>query len=777
MDCHASTTVILVPRWRMFAALAAAALLAGLAHAQDAPAANGDKKEDGAKLETVVVSATKRVQPLQTVPIAISVVGGSQLERANLNTLGGVATQVPTVNYRTGAGNKDTSLFIRGVGTISGSAATEPTVSAVIDGVVSARPGQSTMDLLDVDRVEVLRGPQGTLFGKNASAGVINIITRAPGKELERYIDAYYFQGNERRVRTGISGEIVPDLLRGSLALMHADYKGNVTNVADGSTVNGYRRNGFRAKLGITPGAGFKVALIADHAKSFDNAPMGAPTQLALTAYLGNVVGAPNLLYAAAVAPVVVGPANRQVNSEMTTHVDDINWGLSGQIDWGVGGHTVTSITALRKWENTQYIDLDRLAAVYRQFVQTADVGHVNFSQSTQELRIASPKGRAVNYVAGFFYMRGRNGETYRRDVTRCAGTTAAALPSGLVSCSPGSTTVDRGDAVFTVDSASTSLFGESTINFSDRFRAIAGLRWTSDKLSYTHRRVSTQPEFFPGVRPAFNAAGSTDSSAYSGRLGPQVDLNQDATVYLTYSSGYKGPAFNVFFNMQDFDTNPLKPETSKSVEVGLKSTLLNHRLRLNLAAFDTRYDGYQSNLSDLVGTTIVTRLINAGTVSTRGVELDMQAKLTRGISISGAAARIIARIGKFNCPPGAAAGCAVDGKPLPFSPDWRINLRGNYRMQLNEDLALDVGMDYNWQSRILFDIGQAPDAFQPAYGIINASITLSNSGKGWRFDLIGKNLANKSYANLLSNGGGFFVRSVPRDDQRYFGVHGRLDF
>ena len=164
-------------------ALALAALAVTSVQAQQAPAPAADK----GTLDTVVITATKRVQPLQQTPIAVSVIGGASLEESNLNNLGAITAQIPTVNFRANASNKDTALFIRGVGTISTSPGVEPTVSTVIDGVVTARPGQATLDLMEVDRIEVLRGPQGTIFGKNASAGVINIVSRAPTKALSGY--------------------------------------------------------------------------------------------------------------------------------------------------------------------------------------------------------------------------------------------------------------------------------------------------------------------------------------------------------------------------------------------------------------------------------------------------------------------------------------------------------------------------------------------------------------------------------------------------------------
>ena len=162
------------------------AMLASVASLAQAQQTNAPAKPDDGTVQEVTITATRRAEPLQKVPVAVSVIGGEDLERANRNTLGAVASQVPSVNFRTNASNKDTTLFIRGVGTISTSPGVEPTVSTVVDGVVLARPGQATIDLLDVDRIEVLRGPQGTLFGRNASAGVVSIITKAPSKSLER---------------------------------------------------------------------------------------------------------------------------------------------------------------------------------------------------------------------------------------------------------------------------------------------------------------------------------------------------------------------------------------------------------------------------------------------------------------------------------------------------------------------------------------------------------------------------------------------------------------
>lgn len=751
----------------------AAALVAALpALAQQAPADDG-------KLETVTITATKRVQPLQSTPIAISVISGGVLEESNLNSLASITAQTPTVNFRTNASNKDSALFIRGVGTISTSPGVEPTVSTVLDGVVTARPGQATLDLVEVDRIEILRGPQGTLFGKNASAGVINIVTKAPGKDTEGYLDLSYFQGNERRVRAGLSGELAPGLARGSIAVMAGKFDGNVTNVFNNTTVNGYDRKGIRARLDVTPSSALKVTFIADHTKSDDTPPTGVPYSTNVTTYPTGVVTA-NPLYASAIAPVVPSPSNRQINSDLNTRVSDTNEGVSAQVDYSMAGHQITSITAWRKWVNTQFQDQDRQPGATRNFVRSHDRGDLDFSQISQELRIASTEsGRFVDYVAGVFYIEGKNDEQYRRDVTRCPSSTAAPLPSGIVPCTAATTLMDNGVAAYGVRSKSLSFFGESTLNFSPSLRVIAGLRYTSDDLSYYHGRVATNTGV-PGVgatRATVN--GATTESAVSGRVGPQWQVNQDVMAYATYAKGYKGPAYNVFFNMSPTQDNVLAPETSDSYEAGVKMQLLDQRLRLNVAAFHTDYDGYQANVPDLVNGTIVTRLINAGKVQTKGLEADLTARVTPQFTVSGGLAHTLARVKSFLCPPGAASSCDINGKPLPFAPEWKANLRAKYTMPIGARMAMDFGADANWQSRTNFDLSQQPDSFQPSYAIVNATVGLADSKAGWRAAIVVKNLADKSYASFVQNSGGsgYINRYVPRDDERYTGVTLRYDF
>ncbi|WP_282373503.1 TonB-dependent receptor [Pseudomonas sp. PS02290] len=705
-----------------------------------------EQAPETATLQAVTVTATRREEPLQQVPVAVTVLDGEQLERDNRNGVASIAQQVPALNFRTGASNKDTSLFMRGVGTISTSPGVEPTVATVVDGVVYARPGQATLDLLDLERIEVLRGPQGTLFGKNASAGVLNIVSKAPTAETHGYIDQSYYSGNESRTRFGIGGSLIPDTLKASVTTLFGTYDGNVHNKANGQEVNGYNHKGARGKLEFTPNEDVKLIVIGDYMQSHDDTPNGVISQ-SLTPAFAN-----------ALSPVRASNDNRDLVSDYRSHVDDINKGLSAQLDLNLGDYTLTSITAWRGWNNTQWQDGDRLANVSAAFPGTEDKGDLDFNQYSQELRLASPKGQFLEYVGGLYYMHGKDDETYRRTLITPTAT-------------------NTGVADYSTTSDSYAVFGESTLNFTPAFRGIAGLRWTHDDLEYDHRRVSTSATTVSGIQPGTSSSGSVDEDGWSGRLGVQYDLSDSVMAYLTYSRGYKGPAYNVFFNMQPRDTGALKPETSNNWELGIKATTWNHRLTTNVAVFHSEYSNYQANFFDSVAGQVVTRLINAGSVSTEGIEADYALQATRNLKFSGAIAYTKARIDQFSCPAGAAASCDVNGKTLPYAPDWKSYVRADYTIPLDNGLDIELGTDYSWQSEVQYDISQNPDTKQGAYGLWNASAAVADYSNGWRVAVLAKNLTDRSYSPLLASGTGYIYRAVPRDDERYFGVQVRKDF
>jgi iron complex outermembrane receptor protein len=353
----------------------------------------------------------------------------------------------------------------------------------------------------------------------------------------------------------------------------------------------------------------------------------------------------------------------------------------------------------------------------------------------------------------------------------------------GLTPCAAGSSTytTNEGNADFTTTLTSYSAFGQGTLNFTDAFRGILGLRYTEDKVSYDFARTSTQTTAFSGVNPAFSADGSIKDHGWSGNAGLQYDLTDDIMAYGMYTRGYKGPALNVFFNMQARDTGRIDPEKSNAYEAGLKMRLFDRKLTLNLAAFYAKYDNYQANFLDIVAGQVVTRLTNAGSVSTRGIEMDFNAAITDDFQLSGGFNYTDAHINTFICPTGAAVTCAdaINGKPLPFAPKYKGTVTMDWRLPLNLDgFNVDLNSSLTYQSKTNFDINQNPNAFQSPYAIWDAGITLRTADDKYALSFLVKNITDKQFViQRIPNGTSFMRQITPRDAERYVGVTGRVNF
>jgi iron complex outermembrane receptor protein len=732
---------------------------AGSAFAADTPAAN--------TVDEVTVTARFRQESLNSVPIAMSAVSGAEIAARNLNTLEDLSQSIPTVEFRPGASNKDRTIFIRGLGTITTSPGVEPSVSTVIDGVVLARPGQSTLDLVDIDRIEVLRGPQGTLFGKNASAGVINIVSKDPTDTLHGYGDVSYYSGNEYRLKASVSGPIIPGKLDGLISVLGAHYDGNVKDVLrDGAKLNGYTHEGVRVKLVATPIDDLKLTLTADNVAGKDSTPQGVFLATGRVAYPTNILTpSPALANLLASYGVVAGSDNKNSVSGTGTTAKDRNAGVGFQADYTTNGFVLTSISGYRTWKNHQVQDFDSLPRPTTDFPEVNDDGVVDFIQWSQEFRITSPKGGFFDYVAGLYYMEAQTKEIYQRALIRVAGDT---------------TLNDSGIAHYGTDGKNYAVYGEGNLNFTKNFRGIIGGRWIRDDLSYYQDRLATTTVALTGIRPEHHSAGSTSNDGWSGRVGLQYDLSDHQMLYVTASRGYKGPAYNAFFNMQAIDEIALKPETSKSIEAGIKGSAFNGRVQGSLAIYDTKYDNYQANFNDIAGTppAIVTRLINAGKVSSKGVEGDMTARPMTDVRLAFSFARTDAKVDDFLCPPGSPVSCNVNGQPLPFAPKWKLHGEAGYTQHLSSAWDVQYTTDYSWQDKTQFSLSETPDTIQPAYGIWNADIAFIGLDNGWTVRGIVKNIANQHYSSAIGYGTlAGVLRFVPRDNDRYAGVSLRKDF
>lgn len=754
-------------RFVRYALLASAAVFPMVAQAEEAAEpASGE----------IVVTARYRDESIQQVPIAITAVSGQSLNDRGIHNLQDLSATVPSVDFRTSASNKDRSVFVRGVGTISTSPGVESSVSTVVDGVVLSRPGQATLDVGEVSRIEVLRGPQGTLFGKNSSAGVISVVTAAPSDTFHAYTEGTATTDEEYRLKAGVTGAIASNVTA-RIDGLYANYAGNVRNLNTGSKVNGYERYGARGKIEARPTETLKITLAGDYLHSYDDAT-SVYTSTSQTAYPTGTVttSAPLGTFLSGVG-ITPSASNRQASTSFDTHVTDKNYGgsLTGELE--LGDYTVTSITAYREWKNHQFQDNDGLSALTATFPQIHDEGKLASSQFSQELRLTSPKGNFIDYVVGAYYMRAKTDETYERTVTR------------LIS---GSAVPVTGVADYGILSKNYAVFGEANFNFTSWLRAFAGYRSIWDDLSFYHERTSTNDPTNSGasslditsIRAYHQAQGSTSQRGDAYRGGIQADVTPTTHAYFTYARGYKGPAYNVYFNMRSLNaTTPLdeivlKPETSDSFEAGIKGTALDRKITYALAVYQTKFHNYQANYNDVVGGAQVTRLINAGTVESKGVELEFGLHPIPGLSLDTSLAYTDAKVVHFNCPVGAPTSCDIDGEPLPFAPKWKLYSNASYRFALTDSLNLEIQSDVSLKSRTQYSLTQTPSTVQPDYVIWNASVALLGADESWQVRGFVKNITNQNYATLLANGAlAGTVRFVPRDDNRYGGIMLRKDF
>lgn len=666
-------------------------------------------------LEEVLVTARKRQESLQDVSVAVSAVSNAALADAHIRNSTELTKLVPSLTL--GLGNGE-SFVIRGVGTQAFSAGVEPSVSSMIDGVVLGRSSQSFMQLVDIARVEVLRGPQGTLFGKNSSAGVVHFITQDPGTEFESEVTGTAIERGEYRIGATVSGPIT-DSLGARLTYGGVRDDGYLTNVYDGKKYGGGDTDTVRLKFlwALTQDLEFKWT--SDYAREKDAASV-RPLR---------IVNDPDI--AQEMLPVVASEENYRVNLDGEIYKDVDTYGHSLEVNWDVGDYTLTSITAYREFEQDSSADNDGRPTNPVNFTQVNNQGSDQF---TQELRLSSPVSGSLYYVAGLYAYLQTAEQTLTRGIF--------GIPTS---------------ADLSVDTTNYAAFGELTYEFTDVIRGLVGARYTYDKLEYEHMRVGT----FPPTSAPFS--DGTDDTDFSGKLSLEWDASDEAMAYVTYAEGYKGQAYNVAYGTTP-PLEPVAPELSTSYELGLKSRLLEGRLILNTALFYTQYDDFQGQTQIDDGDNTAFFLTNAGEVRTQGLELDFTGLVSQNLTIFGGLSLIDATIEKFEngpcsqgqkyrgeCPTGSQD---LSGGELPFSPDWKASLNANYTIPIaTMPFDLIVKLAYQGQGDVLTDISQDEYTVQDTYHVFDLALTMDARDGNWDTTIFVKNIADESYANsIISN-------------------------
>ncbi len=783
----------------------AAALAATGAYAQD-----GD---DDSPDDRLTVTAQKREETVVEVPISVGVLPADVIENQYAVNIENLQTLVPSISFRKGSTNANSGISMRGIGTISFSLAAEPSVATVVDGVVLGRSGQAFGDLYDLERIEVLRGPQGTLFGKNASAGVLNIVTQRPSETFEGYVSGTIFEDNETLLRGRISGPLGENA-RGSLSLSKSDFDGNIRNVFNNEDVNGYDRFSIRGMLETELNDRVSALFIAEHYEADDDCC--ADLEVLPSDRNPNSPAAPDS------QGVVNGVADldldqRNVDHDFETRTLDESDSFSAQFDIDIGnGFTLTSITAYRQWENTEFREGDFTSIggtsdqpVFGVPFQLHDDGTRTFDQVTQEIRLTSPEGQRLEYILGAYYYSLEGEADFTRNAS-CQNNGGQNQP--ILDANPG-LTCNANDIVsatgfFNTETVNYALFGNSTFEVIPGLEGIFGFRYADDDISFVYTRRNNDPfgRQGVGVRPAepnsqFGQAtggfdntfiNETENEEFVIRAGASADLGalfgnnaNLGSTYFTYNQGYKGPAFNVFYNMGTNDTVPVDAETTDAFEIGYKFD--NGSFFLSAAAYYAEIENFQANNFDNSTGVTITRFTNAGDVITQGIEIDATWTPIDNLSLFGSLALNEAEIDQFNVPIDPTTGqpetgfSNLSGFDLLFSPDFNYTFGGNYTVPLanGDEIVFNTTFAHvdEQQSGLPSATGGGsfdPVLLLPSYDLWDAQVTY-RFGDAYSISLIGKNLLDESFVTTFSGDG--FRYQIPRDADRRFGINFRADF
>lgn len=730
---------------------AAAISMATAAQSQTQPTAPPPPAEADA-LPDIIVTAQKRPERLQEAPLAVTAFTQASLDASVSRGLVETVKTAPGVSFTSGNTARAEGVRIRGVGTASFSEGVTGSVATVVDGVVLGRQAQGLFELNDIERVEVLRGPQGTLYGATSTAGVINIVTQRPSDELSASGDIQYGNFDEVRVRATASGPLAGDTLKARISGYYARRDGEITNVLTGQNLNDKKEYGFRAKLELKASERLNVLLTGDYIKS--------DTRCCSLTF--RTVGSP-----AAIAPVVASRGNRNVALDAAPSAQRNQvWGLALEANYDFGNARLTSITGYRKWKFSDGGDVDFTALNIIPFAGTNNRAR----QLSEELRLASTGDGPFNYIAGLYYFEQTLDADSRFD-QRLA-------PLFIPNATGAAIGQIRETAVRTVRQKQYSAFAQLDYRLTDELKLIGGLRYTRFDLNLNFARTNTNALLGTITGPPFNGllvlglptafSTSNNDNNLSGKVGLQYQAARDVNVYATYTRGYKGPAVRA--DSGDPIAGPdvaitarIAPETVDAFEAGVRSQFLDRRLTLNLTGFYSKFKNFQANTVNPANP-VQQSLVNAGDVSTRGFELEAAAKLGRDLSISGSLAYVDAQYGNilvscsaFNTVPGCnAAGAArllnLNGRQFQNAPKWTANLNSTYDTELGSSGWHGfVRGEVQYRSSVFFAFSQDPLSAQPGYALFNASFGVRTPDDRFSVTVYGKNLSDKDYALTIA--------------------------
>ncbi|RUE92264.1 TonB-dependent receptor [Pseudomonas aeruginosa] len=751
------------------------------APAEEAPplASSVPAKADTA-LGKVTVTARRREEDSQKVPTPITVLGGETLEAQRISRVQDLQQVLPSVNVAY-IHARQSSVAVRGIGNNPASDGLEGSAGIYLDNVYLGRPGMAVFDLLDIEQLELLRGPQGTLFGKNTTAGVLNISTRAPTFTAERTVEVSggqdgYFQG-----RGTVSGPL-GETLAGRLSAYRTRDDGYIKNIHDDNYLNGGERQGARGQLLFEPNEDFSLRWIADYnEEDSSNGSMvvyGAAERFWQRAAL---VGASPLR----------DPQRKKVNINGRQHVSVHQGGSSLEANWNLaGGYRLTSISAYRYWHFTPANDEQlNVSAINDTGVEVHD------RQFSQEIRLASPTGGAFDYVVGAY--------AFRQNLGNKTFTSYGPLADlYLLGANLGALNGTYSKANGKIETDSFALFAQGTWHLSERLDFTAGLRGTyEEKNAKVERFAPLGGAAVGGVGAAvrngqLGAYDSGDLSQYnfapSALLSLSYQFSDDLLGYASLSHGEKSGGVNLAVGSAPSagaDSLLVGPERANDAELGLKSTLFDRRLLLNANLFWTGIHGYQATtLYQAPGSTqLVQVLANAGSVRSRGLEFEATALPLRGLTLNFNGSYNDVTYLSFKdapCPaevstrPGAPSSCDLTGQRVVGASKWIANLNGEYQWRLDDRFQPYVSASYAYRSAAEGTLDNSDLSKIDGYALVNLAAGLrSDLGDGQLDTSVWlKNAFDKDYyLSAFASINGSYTASVGQP--RTLGVSLRYDF
>ena len=725
---------------------------------------------DGAE---IIVSARRRDESAQDVPVALSAISADTLAATGNYTLTQIQQIVPSLQVFS-FNPRNTNINIRGLG--SNVALTndglENGVGFYVDNVYYGRVGQTQFDLVDLAQIEVLRGPQGTLFGKNTTAGAINITSRKTSFDPEFSGEASVGDYGYYQLRASASGGLVDDLIALRLSGAVTERRGFLYNVTQKARAQDYANWTVRGQLLITPASDLEIRVIGDFSRQKQNHVLNVFADFFGTYDNGTVI--PNN-FAARVARFptysfpTIAPFARRGEADGHYQSDMDGYGVSGQLDWDVGPAKLTSVTAYRWWDWNPANDGDSTSLPVVTLAQQAN----RQRQFSQELRLASDTGGPVDYVVGAYYfwqiIRGYGKTAYGSAAPAwfLPTTPAAAANAALVGFEANSTSDPR--------TRSLAFFGQADWKISDRLTLTAGLRYTHEKKDGSFNQfwvAGTDPASLPAltativaIRNQFNPVTSystafTDNSL-SGLATLSWKFTDNALAYATYSRGNKSGGLNLT-NLPAGINPDVAPETVDSYEIGLKSQWWDRKVTLNLAGYWTDIGNYQTAITEQVANSIFRQYIaNIPGVRSRGVEGDLSVAPSQRVSFYASAAYADTTYSRYpNAPQAPERGTGfqdLSGERLPGVPKFTYSVGGDASAPLGalggRDLSLYVHADYSHRSTFNTSPSNSRFADVPAFGIANARIGFRTDDGLLDLSIWARNLFDKDYFQTLSPG------------------------